>query len=58
MRNHGTYKSVTTVVCSNLSRIGDSFLVFQILEKVTVGQIVSLLNSFNLNLYLFCSLLN
>ena len=58
MRNHGTYKSVTTVVCSNLSQIGDSSLVFQILEKVTVGQIVSLLNSFNLNLYLFCSLLN
>ncbi|KAF3969199.1 hypothetical protein CMV_006986 [Castanea mollissima] len=40
MRNRKTYKSVTTVVCSNLSQIGDSSLVFQILEKVTVGQIL------------------
>lgn len=40
IRNRGTYKSVTTVVCSNLSQIGDNSLVFQILEKVALGQIL------------------
>ncbi|XP_059463584.1 uncharacterized protein LOC132192307 isoform X2 [Corylus avellana] len=40
IRNRGTFKSLTSVVCSNLSQIGDNSLVFQILEKVTLEQIL------------------
>ncbi|XVF07541.1 hypothetical protein REPUB_Repub06bG0147900 [Reevesia pubescens] len=32
--NRGTLKSLTSMVCSCLSQMGDSFVVFQILEKV------------------------
>lgn len=39
--NRGTYKSVTSVVCSNLSQMGDTSLVFQMVEKVILGQMVS-----------------
>ncbi|KAG2683092.1 hypothetical protein I3760_10G016800 [Carya illinoinensis] len=38
--NRGTYKSVTSVVCSNLSQMGDSSLVFQMVEKVILGQML------------------
>ena len=41
IRNRGTFKLLTSVVCSKLSQIGDNSLVFQILEKVTLEQIVS-----------------
>ncbi|KAL2503103.1 ARM repeat superfamily protein [Forsythia ovata] len=37
--NRGTYKSVTSVVCSCLSQIGEAHLVFQMLEKIIVDQI-------------------
>ncbi|KAE8125193.1 hypothetical protein FH972_020026 [Carpinus fangiana] len=40
IRNRGTFKSLSSVVCSNLSQIGDNSLVFQILEKVTLEQIL------------------
>ncbi|XP_062167443.1 uncharacterized protein LOC133873715 isoform X1 [Alnus glutinosa] len=40
IRNRGTFKSLTSVVCSNLSQIGDNSLVFQILQKVTLEQIL------------------
>lgn len=40
VRNNGTFKSLTNVVCSNLSQIGDSSLVFQILEKVILEEIL------------------
>ncbi|XP_059428250.1 uncharacterized protein LOC132162022 isoform X2 [Corylus avellana] len=40
IRNRGTFKLLTNVVCSNLSQIGDNSLVFQILEKVTLEQIL------------------
>ncbi|KAB1219903.1 Testis-expressed sequence 10 protein [Morella rubra] len=43
--NRGTFKSVTSVVCANLLQIGNSSLVFQILEKVTLGQVPSLDNA-------------
>lgn len=39
--NFGTFKSITSVVCSFLPQIGDDYLVFQMLEKVVVDQIVS-----------------
>lgn len=42
--NFGTFKSITGVVCSYLPHIGDDYLVFQMLEKVVVDQIVSWLN--------------
>ncbi|KAB1205900.1 Testis-expressed sequence 10 protein [Morella rubra] len=38
--NRGTFKSVTSVVCANLLQIGDSSLVFEILEKITFGQVL------------------
>jgi pre-rRNA-processing protein IPI1 len=41
IRNHGTFKLLTSVVCSKLSQIGDNSLVFQTLEKVILEQIVS-----------------
>ncbi|XP_022888460.1 uncharacterized protein LOC111403998 isoform X1 [Olea europaea var. sylvestris] len=37
--NRGTYKSVTSIVCSCLSQIGDAHLVFQMLEKIIVDLI-------------------
>lgn len=40
--NRGSFRSVTTVVCSCLLQMGDDFLVFQMLETVVVDQIVSL----------------
>ncbi|KAE8098634.1 hypothetical protein FH972_016679 [Carpinus fangiana] len=40
IRNRGAFKLLTSVVCSKLSQIGDNSLVFQILEKVTLEQIL------------------
>ncbi|KAG5556427.1 hypothetical protein RHGRI_006875 [Rhododendron griersonianum] len=40
--NRGSFRSVTTVVCSCLLQMGDDFLVFQMLETVVVDQIVQL----------------
>ncbi|KAK3040040.1 hypothetical protein RJ639_028294 [Escallonia herrerae] len=37
--NFGTFKSITSFVCSWLSQIGDDSLVFQMLEDVVVDQI-------------------
>ncbi|XP_057973862.1 uncharacterized protein LOC131161857 isoform X2 [Malania oleifera] len=37
--NHGTFKSVTSVVCSFLSQMGDDSCVSRILEKVILDQI-------------------
>ncbi|KAJ6427637.1 hypothetical protein OIU84_023096 [Salix udensis] len=37
--NHATFKSLTSVVCSCLSQMGDNSLVFVILEKVILEQI-------------------
>ncbi|XP_059668653.1 uncharacterized protein LOC132313744 [Cornus florida] len=37
--NRGTFKSITSVVCSCLSQMGDDYLVLQILEKVILDQI-------------------
>ncbi|PIM98635.1 hypothetical protein CDL12_28882 [Handroanthus impetiginosus] len=39
--NRRTFKHVTSIVCSFLSQIGDSNLVFQMLEKIIVDQICS-----------------
>lgn len=39
--NHATFKSLTSVVCSCLSQMGDNSLIFVILEKVILEQIVS-----------------
>lgn len=39
--NRGSFRSVTTVVCSCLLQMGDDFLVFQMLETVVVDQTVS-----------------
>ena len=39
--NRGTFKSLTNVVCSCLSQMGDNSIVFVILEKVILEQIVS-----------------
>lgn len=39
--NRATFKSLTSVVCSCLSQIGDNSLIFAILEKVILEQIVS-----------------
>ena len=39
--NHATFKSLTSIVCSCLSQMGDNSLVFVILEKVILEQIVS-----------------
>ncbi|GFY87094.1 ARM repeat superfamily protein [Actinidia rufa] len=39
--NHGTFMSVTSAVCSCLLQMGDDYLVFQILEKVVLDQLVS-----------------
>ncbi|KAL9671440.1 hypothetical protein QQ045_009008 [Rhodiola kirilowii] len=36
--NHGVFKSVIAVICSALSQLGDSSLVLQMLESVTVDQ--------------------
>ncbi|KAL3825702.1 hypothetical protein ACJIZ3_021731 [Penstemon smallii] len=36
--NRRTFKSVTSVVCTSLSQIGDDYLVFQMLEKIIVDQ--------------------
>ncbi|XP_058205322.1 uncharacterized protein LOC131319180 isoform X2 [Rhododendron vialii] len=40
--NRGSFRSVTTVVCSCLLQMGDDFLVFQMLETVVVDQIFQL----------------
>ncbi|GAV57315.1 Ipi1_N domain-containing protein [Cephalotus follicularis] len=37
--NPGTFKSLTSVVCSSLSQMGDDSLVFQIVEKVLIEKI-------------------
>ncbi|KAA8518460.1 hypothetical protein F0562_015934 [Nyssa sinensis] len=37
--NRGTFKSVTNVLCSYLSQMGDDYLVFNMLEKVVIDQI-------------------
>lgn len=37
--NGGTFKHLSSVVCSRLSQIGDTCLVFQMLEKVVIDQI-------------------
>ncbi|KAK0587618.1 hypothetical protein LWI29_025899 [Acer saccharum] len=39
--NRGTFKSLTNAVCSCLSQMGDDSLVFQILEKVILDQLLS-----------------
>ena len=39
--NRATFKSLTSVVCSCLSQMGDNSLIFVILEKVILEQIVS-----------------
>ena len=39
--NRGTFKSLTNTVCSCLSQMGDDSLVFQILEKIILDQLVS-----------------
>jgi len=39
--NRATFKSLISVVCSCLSQMGDNSLVFAILEKVILEQIVS-----------------
>ncbi|KAK2639319.1 hypothetical protein Ddye_027114 [Dipteronia dyeriana] len=39
--NRGTFKSLTNAVCSCLSHMGDDSLVFQILEKVILDQLLS-----------------
>ncbi|KAI9153867.1 hypothetical protein LWI28_017694 [Acer negundo] len=39
--NCGTFKSLTNAVCSCLSQMGDDSLVFQILEKVILDQLLS-----------------
>ncbi|KAF3442742.1 hypothetical protein FNV43_RR16659 [Rhamnella rubrinervis] len=36
----GTFKSVTSIVCSCMSQMGDSSLVFRILENVLLAQII------------------
>ncbi|XWS59392.1 hypothetical protein CRYUN_Cryun08bG0117800 [Craigia yunnanensis] len=38
--NHGTFKSLTSMVCSCLSQMGDSSVVFQILQKATLDLIL------------------
>ncbi|KAL6507777.1 hypothetical protein OROGR_023972 [Orobanche gracilis] len=39
--NWRIFKSVTSIVCSCLSQIGDNYLVFQMVEKIIVDQICS-----------------
>ncbi|PRQ44133.1 putative pre-rRNA-processing protein IPI1/Testis-expressed sequence 10 protein [Rosa chinensis] len=38
--NRGTFKSITGIVCSCLSQMGDSSLVFKILEKMVLDQML------------------
>lgn len=40
-RRETTFKALTELVCAYLSRMGDSFIVLQIIEKVCVEQTVS-----------------
>lgn len=42
-----TFKALTELVCAYLSRMGDSFIVLQIIERVCVEQIVSFVIFFN-----------
>ncbi|XP_004303376.1 PREDICTED: uncharacterized protein LOC101296122 isoform X1 [Fragaria vesca subsp. vesca] len=37
--NQGTFKSITSIVCSCLSQMGDSSLVFKLLEKMVLDQL-------------------
>ncbi|KAJ4961285.1 hypothetical protein NE237_021195 [Protea cynaroides] len=50
--NHGTFKAITSAVCSCLSQMGDDNLVLQTLEKIIVDEI-----NLNLPLYNKCALL-
>ncbi|KAJ7974885.1 testis-expressed sequence 10 protein [Quillaja saponaria] len=38
--NHGTFKSITGVLCSCLVQMGDTSIVFQMIEKVILDQIL------------------
>ncbi|KAL8094953.1 hypothetical protein AgCh_036461 [Apium graveolens] len=38
--NFGTFKSITNVVCSFLLQLGDEHVVFQMLEKIVINQIL------------------
>ncbi|XP_042501520.1 uncharacterized protein LOC122079264 isoform X2 [Macadamia integrifolia] len=50
--NHGTFKAITSAICSCLSQMGDDNLVLQTLEKIIVDEI-----SLNLPLVNKCALL-
>lgn len=55
--NQGTFKSITSIVCSCLSQMGDSSLVFKLLEKMVLDQLVSWLNFLSISLVYYFSLL-
>lgn len=56
--NCGTFKLLTNAVCSCLSQMGDNSLVFRILEKAILNQLVSCHKYFCLMVLFSCLFFN